>query len=189
MREPVENAAERLDAAARAVGACARRTRVAVVRPPRLSSPLVSARIVPDRGRAHVPRRHAGRRSRPSPRWAARGDGRQRLGLPLGRPNKETLRIAARPVNCEAHRPAPARAGTGGDPAREPGYLSNPYQRPADPRTFWCGCCRRTGVGWRSGAPSEDSARPLSTAAPGAMRVPFDISDGEGGARSRPLWL
>ena len=36
------------------------------------------------------------------------------------------------------------------------------------------GCPRQTAVGWRSGAPSVDSARPLSTAAPGAMRVPFD---------------
>ena len=50
------------------------------------------------------------------------------------------------------------------------------------------GVARETGVGWRSGAPSWDSARPLSTAAPGAMRVPFDVLDGEGGARSRPPW-
>ena len=31
-------------------------------------------------------------------------------------------------------------------------YLSNPYQRPADPRTFRGGCRRESGVGWRGGA-------------------------------------
>ncbi len=31
-------------------------------------------------------------------------------------------------------------------------YLSNPYQRPADPRTFRGGCRRQSGVGWRGGA-------------------------------------
>src|SRR4051794_12761169 len=31
-------------------------------------------------------------------------------------------------------------------------YLSNPYQRPAEPRTFRGGCRRESGVGWRGGA-------------------------------------
>ena len=150
-RDPVENAAERVERPL-ALG------QHALVEPELLwyvrhVSPrrLVGADRTGSRA-AHVP---AGSPSA-LPSVATLGGAWRRAATPicLGWPNKETLMHRA-DAPCQ-----PAAACRHGWRGSMRAYLSNPYQRPADPRTFWGGCCRETAIGWRGGAPSEDSARP-----------------------------
>ena len=114
--------------------------------------------MVPDR----VPRSICPRdmRSRPSPRWAVRGDGRQRTAR-LGCPNKETLSIADGRVNPRQASPGAWEGQVGG----LSGLVATYPTHTNDQRTLGpsgVGVRGATGVGWRGGAPSVDSARPLS---------------------------